>query len=253
MKQASHFFVPLTVELLERRVPDWRQFLSLVCAGVMLLFGSEIITRNQTGDAGSTNHLLVDGVSVRQLAEYVLVWVGIIVVWHFLHIFLTRVLFSPSWHRFALYPNEVILARKGSELIVIRTTEEIKNRALDGCSDLVLIKTEPWVKRPFECWVGRHKMTFLLSLKVLDPDVETLGKWMNMMESEILREFRIGAKELASQLGIGRALESPHEFAQLLTECLNRRLFSIVAVQIEVSPTAEQEDLHTSAEESLFG
>jgi hypothetical protein len=239
MQKSPSFFMPLTVEMLERRVVDWRQFLSLGCAAVVLIFGLQTADRTHRGDIG--------------FAEYLLVGIATVVVWHFLHIFLTRKIFPPNWHRFELYPNEVIFARKGSELIVIRTNEEIKNRVLDGCSDILVIKTEPWFKRPFDCSVGRHKMTFLLSLKVVDPSIDTVEKWVSFSESEILREFRDGAKELASQLGVGRALESPHEFAQLLTECLNRRLFSIIAVQIEVSPTADQEDLHASAEEALFG
>lgn len=239
MKNSSYFYLPLTVDLLERRAPDWRQLFCLVSSGLILFFGLQMVDKEQKGGM--------------HFAEYLLVCIVTVVSWHFLHILMTRVLFAPNWHRFVLYPSEVILARKGSELIVIRTIEQIKNRALAGCSDILVIKTEPWVKQPFECLVGRHKMTFLLSLKVTDPNVDTLEKWMNLSEPEILREFRIGAKELASQLGIGRALESPHEFAQLLTEFLNRRLFAIISVQMEVSPTADQEDLHASAEEALFG
>jgi len=239
MRKSSNFYEPLTSELLDRRAQDWRQLLSLFFAGVIVFTALETQTQYQRTDRG--------------IGDYVLEAISAVAIWYALTVFLSKVLILPRWHRFELYPNEVILARKGSQSIVIRTTKEIRRRALDGCSDILVVKTEPWIKRPFECMVGKHKTTFLLSLKVVNSDVETLEKWVNFSESEIQREFRNGAKELASQLGVGRALESPHEFAQILTECLNRRLFSIIGVQIEVGLTAEQEDLRRNAAESLFG
>jgi hypothetical protein len=239
MRKSSNFYEPLTSELLERRTQDWRQLLSLFFAGVIVFMALETQSQYQRIDRG--------------IGDYVLEAISAVAIWYVLTVFLSKVLILPRWHRFELYPNEVILARKGSQSIVIRTTKEIRRRALDGCSNILVVKTEPWIKRPLECMVGKHKTTFLLSLKVVNSDVETLEKWVNFSESEIQREFRNGAKELASQLGVGRALESPHEFAQILTECLNRRLFSIIGVQIEVGLTAEQEDLRRNAAESFFG
>jgi hypothetical protein len=155
------------------------------------------------------------------------------------------------WQRFYLNPGEVIFARKEAESIVVKNTTDVERGLLDGCSDLTVVNVWPWVDRHFECLVGKHKTAFLLSLKVVSFEAEALEKWLRFSEADILSEIRNEAQELASQLGIGRALESPQEFAQRLSERLNLQLFGVMGVQISISPVAGQEDLSSSAKKSL--
>lgn len=236
MGKTSSFYEPLTTYLLSQRVLERREPLYLL---FFLVFFLSYVA----------DHFLRESLGLGQytLAAFVSV-VSLVIILAILGCDIT----TRRWQRFYLHPGEVIFARKGLESIVVKSTEEIRSGALEGCSDITIIHTWPWGCRRFECLVGKHKTAFLLSIKVVSLEAYGLERWLRLSESDVLSDFRHGAQDLAAMLGVGRALESPHEFAQLLTELLNNRLFSNMGVQILVSPTAEQEGLRSSAEESLL-
>lgn len=156
-----------------------------------------------------------------------------------------RDLFIRRWKLFYLRENEIIIAERNGQPVVISDTEQIRTGGLRGCSGLMLVDTRPWTNRIVEC-LAASIHTFIAVTLVIDPaDPQKIRRWLDIEETDVTNELRACVRQVTHRLGRGVVLESPERLTVALEYEMNSRFFSSLGARcgLSVVHVADQSEL----------
>jgi hypothetical protein len=146
-----------------------------------------------------------------------------------------RDLFVRRWNLFYLHHDEIVIAERKDQLVVITDTEMIRTGALRGCVRPILVNTRPWVNHQIECF-GASVYVVLAANLIVDPtDPNKVRHWLQTEESDVTNEIKACVTQVIHRLGRGVVLESPDRFVVALEYDVNSRFLSSLGVTCRLS------------------
>ena len=146
-----------------------------------------------------------------------------------------RDLFVRRWNLFYLHHNEIVIAERQDQLVVITDTEQIRTGALRGCLRPMLVSTRPWNNHRMECFAASVHVVLAVNLIVDPTDPNKVRHWLQTEESDVTNEIKACVTQVIHRLGRGVVLESPDRFVVALEYEVNSRFLSSLGVTCRLS------------------
>lgn len=136
---------------------------------------------------------------------------------------------------FELLQNEIIVAERKSEVVVVPDTVQLRLGALRGCKNPIVVNTRPWIDHRLECLAGSLRAIVTASLSVDPTNPQTMRRWLDFDENAVAREIRSAAMQVAKRLGRGLMIESPDYFRSEVEDAVNSAFQSSLGVTCRIS------------------